>query len=289
LRLHGAAARVFEFDPRKNPHVVHESLEDMRADVDEKTFKREVLGEFVPVGEMVFHAWSPRLNVCEPTGREVTAEFLARHFGRDRGYQVAVGADFQLTPHMAAVIVRAFEAPGCPCGAPHLWYTDEVVVEKGDENDLVDALEEKGLDPKRTIVIADASGAWQDAERTKGRGSFDMFRRRGWLNIVPPDPKANRNPQVVERVKVANARMKSADEQRHLFSVPGNEALNRALRRWENKNGIPSRTSEWAHLCDAATYPLWRFFPRKAAPSRVEYQPVPAGRSERRSSFEGVI
>jgi hypothetical protein len=283
------AAVYFFIDPRKNPHIDYGGLEDLRSEVDDRTYAIEVLGEFRPRTDVVFHAWSPRFNVRPvPTdAEEVTDEFLRKHFGRPFG--AFVGADFQLTPHQAGVVgriwskdavedrrLRMFEKAG-------IYYVDEAVVEQGDENDLIDALEGKGLRGDDTAVIADASGEWQDAERTRGRGSFDIFRRRGWKWIYPPDPSSKRNPHVTERVKVANARMKTADGERHLFSAPENLHLNRALRLWENKNGIPFRRSEHAHLCDAATYPLWRFYPRKVPRGRIEYRGL--GTSRRREDF----
>jgi len=39
-------AKVFQFDPRLNPFITHDSLADLSAETDDHTFRREVLGEF---------------------------------------------------------------------------------------------------------------------------------------------------------------------------------------------------------------------------------------------------
>jgi len=91
------------------------------------------------------------------------------------------------------------------------------------------------------------------------------MRRRKWTNIYLPDGGLRRNPDIVERVAVTNARMCAADGRRRVYSDPRNVDLNQALRKWERKNGQPFRQSKYAHLCDAFSYPLYRLYPRKLA------------------------
>jgi hypothetical protein len=273
--------RVFEFDPRKNPHIVAEALTSMEEEVDEKTYAREVLGEFRPVGDAVFYCWSSRFNeVAVPeTARDITDVFTRRHLGRP--FAAWVGADFQLAPHMAGSVQHAFDAcphvgeDGALLWEPRegVWCVDEVVVEQGDEDDLIDALEALGLRGDEVAVVADASGEWQDAERTKGRGSYDVFRRRGWRHIFTPAANAKRNPLIVERCAITNSRMRTADGRRHFFADPTRCPMTcRALANWENRKGFPNRRSDFAHLCDGASYPMCRFYPRRAPPGKVEYQ-----------------
>jgi hypothetical protein len=262
------ASRLIEFDAKRNPHVMTGALEDMRHEVDERTYRVEILGEFLARQDVVWYNWSPRENVRPaPETPCCTQLFTRRHLARP--FPAFVGADFQLSPHMAATVWRAWPDPDDPREAL-LWVVDEVVVENGDENDLIDALELKGLDGRETAVVADASGEWQDAERTVGRGSYDVFRRRGWKFIYTPDKNSKRNPLILERCAAANVRIRTADGRRHVFSSPDNYHLNRALRLWENRNGVPHRRSEYAHLSDAFSYPLWRFYPRRVQSGSVQ-------------------
>jgi hypothetical protein len=276
-------AVVFDFDPTRNPHVVMDALRAMEAEVDERTYRREVLGEFLPRNDIVLHAWSPRENVkpIPPGLREVTGAFLQRHHGRP--FACAIGADFQHSPHMAAVIYRMYEDPDG--GEPLLWITDEAIVEQGWEDDLVDALEAKGLRGDECVVIPDASGDWQGADRKQTTTSWEIFRRRGWRHLFKPSDTSKRNPAIADRVKIANARIcavTAVDERgrasawkRRLFSLPTNLHANTAAKLWPtNKGGHPSRQSEYAHVGDAMTYPPYRWYAPRPQAGRVEYRSI---------------
>lgn len=156
--------------------------------------------------------------------------------------------------------------------------TDSLILKAADEEDLARAWLDAGYDPDRTLIVCDASGEWQFAERdplkvkeirnkVQGRGSFDVFRMFGFRHIVKPDRDMEKNPDVNERFRTATSRIctKLAGPwgQRYLFSDPRNKELNKAIRMLPTKNGKPVRYSKFAHACDAFTYPVARFFPRR--------------------------
>lgn len=266
-------AREFFLDARANPHVDHASLEAMREELDERTFRRDILGEFLPRADVVFYGWADgRDGNIAPTPQlgEVTHEFLRQHLRRD--LDGVIGIDLQKNP-VCAVVAKFYRDPLDPEGEPLVHYVDEVVVEEGYEAELSDALIAKGYDPRRFALIVDASGSWQGVDRKKKTPSFDIFKQLGWPNVFKPDQNVDRNPPILERVKCANTLFKNAHGKRRVFSAPENLALNQALKLWENRNGAPYRRSDYAHLCDAATYILWRFWPRtikKSAPAKKE-------------------
>lgn len=277
---------LIEFDNRKNPTIDWRSLELLKDGFGDRDYRREVLGEFIPIGDTVFYAWSPnRQGNIRPrpemgcTTRQITRKHLGREFDH------VLGVDFQISPHMAALIAEFFHNEEDPAD-PLMWFTDEAVVE-GTEDDLLDLLELKGYHPDSTAVIADASGEWQDAERTKGKGSYDIFRRRGWKFIYTPDRKMKRNPIVIERVQATNARMCSAREgpngkkYRRMFAVPDLYHWNTAAKSWANRSGVPHKRSEYAHICDAGSYIVWRFFPRKHVKRLIEYRRIERTKSVR--------
>lgn len=290
------SARTFFFDWRKNPFIERASLEDMADETDDTTFRREILGEFVPIGDVVFHAWSDRASIREvPDGfRDTTRAFTKRMLGRE--FDHVVGCDFDKVPHLAGAVIKVFEKPTelddvaelaeIPSGVPLYWVVDEAIVELSDEDGLIDALEDLCLDPRCTAVIADASGDYQDVERTRGRGSWDWFRSRGWRYLFYPDPNMKRNPNIIERCKAGNALLKSHTGKRRLFSLPRNEHVNRAMKLWELEYMAPYRRSTWAHACDAVTYPCWRFEGRRRQRSKAEYKSVK--RFSRRRLFRGI-
>jgi hypothetical protein len=286
---------VFEIDPRRNPHVEQAALAAIAKRTDERTYKREVLGIFMPREDTVFYAFNPSPlhgNVRE-LGRgdagerliEVTRTFLARKLGAptDRAW----GFDFQWAPWMAAVGARFFEDPRDPAGDPIVWFVHAIQAEQTDEEGLLDAVEREGgagmmpeqreawkaggFDP----VVIDASGEWQDAERTKGRASADVMRRRGWRRIHLPDAKSKRNPLVSERVSVLNGLFCNALGWRKAFVLPECIDLIRALKLLENRNGVPHKRSNYMHICDGASYLTYRLFPRRIAPTaRLEFKTV---------------
>lgn len=274
-----------------NPHVHEAALDSMAKEMSARDYAIEREGRFMARTDIVLHAFETgsKGNVQPiPNLGEITDEFLRRKIGRPKldrpdhriPWLAVVGADFQLAPHMAAVVKRYYMDSEDPADALS-WTVDEVIVEQGDEDDLVDGLEALGLNGATTAVIADASGDWQQADRKRGkltgRGSFDMFRARGWNNLYKPGAHSERNPLILERVAVGNARLRSHDARQHAFVAPHCVLTAEALQKWPNgKEGFPSRYSQYAHIGDAWTYPEFRLWPRQfkrreggGAPRRV--------------------
>lgn len=299
---------VYELSARDNPFVEFAALADMAADLNDPiTFAREIEGKIVPVGDVVFHSWSDSETIREvpSSWRDVTAEVTKRQLGRAAGY--VVGMDFQKTPHMPAVVLKFFTDPDAADPDEIIpWIVDEVLREDADENDLLDALEDRprwqrdgrrddeqcyrgwiedgddASDPVHCAVVMDASAWWQDGAHTKGKTSDQVLRARKWTWIYRPQPNnpdgtpIKVNPDIIERCKVTNAQLKNANDRRRMFSCPHNEHTNRAMRRWQNKDGIPHRKSDYAHLCDAVSYVIYRFFarPKKRGGGKNEYRSV---------------
>jgi hypothetical protein len=220
---------------------------------------------------------------------DITADVTRKHFGRAFGY--LVGMDFQKTPHMVGIVYKLFRDPADPAAEELAWIVDEVVVENADENDLVDGLE--GLDrwlqpvvaqlevrrvagdgyrgwvatgdepssPVHCCVVADASGWFQDGAHQKGKRSDRALAARKWTFAFKPQKDSDRNPEISERVKVTNTRLK-AGGRRRMFSCPHNVRTNKAMREWQNNQttGAPNKYSDLAHICDAASYVIYRLF-----------------------------
>lgn len=282
---------VFEFDPQNNPWINYEALASIGKEVDEKTFQRDVLGLFPPIGDVVFFAWSDRDSIRDvPEGFvDITREFTRATLGR--AYASVIGIDLQQTPHMAAAVIKFFRDPSEPLEVVP-WVVGEVVVEEADENDLIDALELEGYrgaaepdddpaEPMHSAVVMDASAWWQDGAHTKGRTSDRAFKARNWVHLYKPQKDSDKNPDIVERVKCTNARLKTSSGRRRLFSRRCNERTNRAMRSWENRGGVPYRKSDYAHLCDAVSYVIYRFFgvPKARKGKKAAYHSV--GRFDR--------
>lgn len=277
-------AVAFDFDPRANPWIDQDVLLSLAKEEDEKTYQREVLGLFTPIGDVVFHAWSDRDSLRDPPADfiDVTADVTKRELGRAAGY--VVGLDFQQTPAMVGIVCKFFVDPADVEREPLLWIVDEVVVEQADEQDLLDELEclgrwtptrrlEEGYRgwreegdtdaaPAHCAGVLDASAWWQDGAHSRGRTSDRVFRSRRWGELHRPQAESNRNPDRIERCKVTNARLKAASGRRRMFVARHCVRTAEALRKWEIRNGAPYSRSPFAHVADATSYVAYRFFGR---------------------------
>jgi hypothetical protein len=308
---------LFELNPEGNPWINHDAITSMEGEIDEKTYQRDVLGLFPPIGDVVMHAWSDRDSVSYPPAHfvDVTAEVTRAKLGHAAGF--VSGKDFQATPHMASTIHKFFRDPTNPDPEDiYEWIVDEVVVEDANEHDLLDELErtprwklgdgapetrdhadcyrgwrEPHDDrdaPVHCAVVMDASAWWQDGAHTKNRQSDRELASRKWSHCYRPrfetdkDGKPLRNnPEITERVKICNARLKAKNGRRRLFVAPHCAFTRKAMRQWENSKttGRPNRQSEFAHVCDTVSYVTYRFFGKPKIKSRGEYRG--AGRHDR--------
>ncbi len=286
-------AVYFHLDPLDNPHIDVGPLLALAKEIDQRTFDIEIRGMFLGAKDAVLYNWSRVENErAPPATGEITRDFLK--WAEHREYDRIVGVDVQRHPHIASVEFRFWENEFALDGDArfrwcHMYATAEITLDAADEEDLAQAWLELGWDPERTLIVCDASGEWQFAERdpkklkelrdrVKGRGSFDVFRRAGFRHVVKPDRAMEKNPDVIERCRSATARISTKAPgpfgQRFLFSDPRNRELNNALRSWPTKNGAPMRVSKYAHRGDAFTYPVHRLFPRRESRDKVEVKIV---------------
>jgi hypothetical protein len=276
-------SEVFDLLYKDNPWVDHRALESLKEEVDERTYNREVLGLIQPIGDVVFHAWSDKESWRDPDPGwvDITVEVSRRELGGG-GFGYVVLMDFQLTPAMCAVVMKVFRDPEFPDDEIAA-IVDEVAVEDADEDDLLDALETKGRwtpagrladdcyrgwklpedkAPVHCAVVMDASAWWQDGAHTKGKTSDKVLRRRRWVHLHKPQKDSDRNPDIIERCKSTNGRLKSQSGRRRLRVARHCDKTARAMKLWENRNGVPYRRSIYAHLCDCVSYGVYRFWGR---------------------------
>jgi hypothetical protein len=296
---------LFEISPELNPWVERQALKDFEADANDPiAYAREIEGKMTPIGDIVFHSWSSE-NIQDPPEHyiDVTAEVTKRVLGRAAGY--VVGMDFQRDPHNAAAVLKFFRDPEAPDPTRIIpWVVDEVVLDDSDEYQLLDALEAKQrwqrggaregqgyrgwiepdddkATPVHCAVVMDASAWWQDSAHAKGKQSDRILASRRWTHLYRPQPPyedgtpRRANPDVVERCKVTNAQLMNANRVRRMFVASSCPRTVRGMKNWPNKNGAPDRRSVFAHVCDAVSYPIFRFFGKpKTKKEGVRYQPL---------------
>lgn len=279
-------SRVLVLDPLLNTELAaREALTSLADEFDERTLRRELGGEFgLPREGAVFYAFSYPFNVENaPEHHGITVPFLTQKLGY--GSPTCHGMDFQKKPFQIATQLRFFEDPADPTGDPLVWIVDEHTIAEGDEDELVTLLEASGYSGA-DVVIPDRSGDWQNAERTKGRSSFDMLKKRGWIHLFNPDGNTDKNPDRMERMAVGNSLLRSASGKRKLRIDPRCAHTIRSVRQWETRNGVPNARSEFAHAADSWTYPCHRLFPRRAPSAHFEYELVERLRSDRRRDLD---
>jgi hypothetical protein len=283
----GRQARYFHLSPMDNPHIDLAPLLALAKEIDPHTFDVEILGKFLGSQNAVLYNWN-RIENERPTPHfgDVTTEFLRWAEGRDFDRVVAV--DVQRLPHMASAEFRWFQNPATAgldldtrMQWALMWATSEAFLKGADEEELASTWLLAGWNPARTLIVCDASGAWQFAKRdplevaqlreqVKGRGSFDVFRKMGFVHVVKPDRAMEKNPDVIERCRATTARISTKVPgpfgQRFLFADPSCRELTKAIRNWPTRRGAPDRSSEFAHGGDVATYAVQRFYARRNGP-----------------------
>lgn len=279
------------FNPLDNPHIDRKALLALAHEVDERTFQIEVLGMFMPAADSVAYNWlrkeneraAPRPRMlpsgaqepCPVTGLvDVTAEFLE---GEEEGEGIThlIGLDVQRVPYIGGPVYKFFDEPGRrPTRETVLaWIVGEEVLDGGDEEEWCFSLREAKFDPEATLIVCDASGAWQHSRRRQadspppewtGRGSHDIIRSAGFRRIVSPSRRhPKKNPEIQDRVRAFTSMISNKFGVRRLFCDPDLAPKScKAIREWKTVNGKPSRIQDVAHLGDGISYPLIRLFPR---------------------------
>lgn len=254
---------VIDADARKRAGNIMKRLDPAGAKADDE-------GLILPVGEYAYYEWNEVRNglYSAPRLADITAEFTKRKTGY--AYEFLGGADFQGTPHMAASVWKIFGT----LEQPELWCLEDFIVERGNEDQLLDEVDERGLyTPENLLWIGDASGDWQDGKHRSGKDSWSVFRARRW-HIEGPQPKRGQktkhgaNPPIHQRVSLINRLL---SEQR-LMVDPHAARMQLALKQCKSKQGKYGAypAGLYAHLTDTAGYVAWWVMPpRKAAGKEV--------------------
>lgn len=252
--------KFFGFSAAKNRRIDQQArrrFASLLSVIDPRSGEADGEGEWRAVGDIAYRAFSREAIKPAPKLGDITGAELRRRLGRP--YPQIGGVDFQATPwHAGTWLQLYFSAAGT---IYHV--VDELLVE-GTEEDFLDVVEDRGYDPGGLTWIGDASGTWQDGAHTRGRVSFDVFRRRGW-RIDPPQRKVTdkgehpKNPYREDRVALVNNLLASG----RLLIDPKCVELATALKKCELRHGKPH--GRHAHITDALGYVLWWLEPRPKA------------------------
>ena len=285
-------AKYHFFDPLDNPNIDRDALLALADEMDPHTFDVQVRGMFLAPKGAVFYNWDRSQNEKPlPEVYDDITEKFTEHF-EGEPYTNIVHIDVNRFPYIAAGVWKVVKNPRFPSYTRALAYChDEVSLDGGDEHDVCHELIDKGYDPRKTLVVMDASGKWQ-SWATFGNNKVDkvpklskdglsskkIFEGHGF-RVVKPDRRLEDNPNVIERCRAVCARIATKSKQRFLFVDPRCKAIAKAMSYWETKHGKPLKTSEYAHHGDGVGYFVWRFWPRRQ--SLVDRVDLP-GKGKRR-------
>jgi hypothetical protein len=270
---------AFRLDPRKNPHVPRSLFMQMRQRMTPRKYRREYLGDFtVPLSDVVFEQYDDGINrlMYRPPGWEdVTKEIAERYY--DRAARWLVGADFDKKAGSSWVGARFYRMDPDDALEQAVMFIERCGTRYVDESAMARALHAE-RDPygypvftsEGTIIVGDASGAYQNTQRDQDVSpSFGFLIAEGW-EVIKPDPNMQRNPRRWDRFDVANQLLRDSDTQRPRVYVLHNAVdVVKSLRTFPARNGQPVKYHETAHVADCWTYLAWRRWGRDSSLSQL--------------------
>ncbi len=273
FRIESRLNDAIDAEARKRAGNIMKRLDPAGARADDE-------GLILPVGDYAYYEWDEIRNglALVPLLEDITQEFTKRKTGY--AYAYLGGADFQGTPHMAGSIWKIFGT----FDRPQLWCIDDFIVERGNEDQLLDEVEDQGLyTPENLLWIGDASGDWQDGKHRSGKDSWSVFRARRW-HIEGPQPKRGTkslhgaNPPIHQRVALINRLL----AEKRMSVDPQAARMQMALKQCKSKQGKYGAypAGLYAHLTDTAGYVAWWVMPPRQASMKVISARLSIGRRE---------
>ena len=215
----------FQYTTLDGGNVDEEEIEQAQRDLDERTFRQEYLANFVNYSGVIYYNFS----------REESVQIVP-----DEGETLHIGMDFNLDPMSAVVAVKTSDA---------LKIIDEIVIYGSNTDEIVDEI--KTRYPSRRIIVYPDPACRQRKTSAGGRTDLSILQNAGFAVKV-----RNSHTPIRDRINAVNARLKSADDERHLFIDPKCKQVIKSLERQTYKEGTsqPDKDSGFDHMNDALGY-----------------------------------
>lgn len=264
------AIRVVHAAPASNTFVpgLAARLERFKLTMSREAYERECEGKFTSDSGRVLPGFSREEHVVadyidrmiEVGAKDATDRIARALLKVDQGHplyperiEFLIGVDYNIDPCAASIVKIDHLGRGWICG--------EVLTALGTEQlgaDLEQWVKQQigeGDPFKRAIVIADASGEYQDPRKYKK--SAQILRSIGWKVFTPTGTA--KNPRRHDRMEIARSLTKNAAGAVRLFvDAECEETIQTFLELDLNSGGLPNKSHKGNHLYDAATYPLYR-------------------------------
>lgn len=224
----------YQFTTIEGCHVSESEIEQAKRDLDERTFDQEYNARFVNYSGIIYYNFSREESVQR---------------SKDDGSLLHVGMDFNLDPMSAVLAIR---------DGSTLKIVDEIVIYGSNTDEMVDEL--KTRYPNRQMCIYPDPAARQRKTSAGGRTDLSILQNAGFAVKV-----RDKHSAIRDRINSVNARLKSADGERHLVIDPKCKQVIRSLERQTYKEGTsqPDKDSGFDHMNDALGYLIDFLYPIK--------------------------
>lgn len=292
-------ARHHKLDPKLNGFIDDTVVDDIDgairsvrpdlADIDSLGIRKR-LGDFAaaafkPHGGEGGHVATPPTMVVGLDGKpqagwfDITREITAKKTGSDRGFARVVGADFQRHPGCVAVVFRIFRNVAT---SEVIYFAEKCIVAGDNEDDLAQKIDsylaDLGLTARDALVVADSTGAHQNAGHTTRTKPSHAILQEYHFTVVGPR-------KILKSGKVGKANPDVEDSLAQFYDIckagrfivdPSAEWQIESLRRCKiKKRGGTIRLDDskpgYSHAVDCDRYVTWYFEPRRGVvPEHVD-------------------
>ena len=215
----------FQYTTIEGGNVPQEEIEQAKRDLDERTFKQEYEAAFVNYSGIIYYNFK----------REESVKRI-----QDNGETLHIGMDFNLDPMSAVVAIK---------DGGNLSIIDEIVIFGSNTDEMVDEIQTRYAG-RRCIIYPDPASR-QRKTSSGGRTDLSILQNAGFAVKV-----RNNHSPIRDRINSVNARLKSADGERHLYVDPKCKQVIKSLERHTYKEGTsqPDKDSGFDHMNDALGY-----------------------------------
>ncbi len=232
-----------------NPFLPVEYVAQLKRDLDPKTARRMLHGEWIEISaEFIYHQYSR-----EPGGNYRPHEYQYSH-----KHPVMLQFDFNIG------VGKPMSACASQFIDDEFHFAEDFVVEGADTNDLMSEIEERGLFemPVKFIIHGDASGKNKDT-RSKVtdyqiiQARMSKYRRKDGTPLTFEIKVPLANPPVRTRHNTMNGYMLNTHGERRLFVYKKAKTLDEGFRLTKLKPGgqyIEDDAPAYQHVTTAAGY-----------------------------------
>jgi len=232
----------FKFTTLDGGWVSEAELEEIKADLDEPTFRQEHLAEDILTSGAVYSAFSDENIVPCPK--------------KLRDGPLCAGMDFNTNPWMAATI---FALDG-----DIIWFSDDVIIPRGNTPMMIEELKNRYGDRLKDIY-PDPAGRHPTTKAPIGTSDFSLLEKAGYVLHSRMSTLSVKNG-----INAVNSRLCSMTKKRQMFVDPSLVRKSSTMpprlidclqnHTYKTNTSIPEEDN-FKHECDSVRYPVEFIWP----------------------------